>query len=214
MKPCIIIAQWENGGIRWGKFCYGLLDKQGCFPLACLVFVVAGVSPLRRRPGGFAIAPWTPSRPPSEYACWDSSFTTFLIDKRKLQLYNVPYRQKEAPALQYSLSPGWNSNLFLHPYHFRAQSRRQPYAPTHVRSCGAPVARRSAQVCSPRKGSPEGSKTPLVRESRGADGPSGGVQGQRPCSPQAKPAFCLMTKREKCDMIDLFFGENEGRVSG
>ncbi len=56
-----------------------------------------------------------------------------------------------------------------------------------VGSCGAPVARRSDQVCFSRKGSPEGSKTPLVRESRGADGPSGGVQGQSPCSPEAKP---------------------------
>ncbi len=30
----------------------------------------------------------------------------------------------------------------------------------------------------------------MVRESRGADGPSGGVQGQSPCSPQAKLGEC------------------------
>ncbi len=58
--------------------------------------------------------------------------------------------------------------------------------PNQVRSCGAPVARRSDQVCSLPKGSPEGSKTPLVRESRGADGPSGRVQARSPCSPKAK----------------------------
>ncbi len=36
------------------------------------------------------------------------------------------------------------------------------------------------------KGSPEGSKTPLAEESRGGSASSGGVQGQSPCSLQAK----------------------------
>jgi len=67
----------------------------------------------------------------------------------------------------------------------RPQAR--PPCTNQAGSCGAPVARRSAQAWHPRKGSPEGSKTPLAEESRGGSAPSGGVQGQSPCSPQAKP---------------------------
>ncbi len=79
-----------------------------------------------------------------------------------------PYRQVGSPTTS-SLHPSMAAIVCPHPDW----------------SCGASVTRRSAQVCSPRKGSPEGSKTPLVRESRGADGPAGGVQGQSPWSPQA-----------------------------
>jgi len=71
-----------------------------------------------------------------------------------------------------------------HPKRKKQSSPTATVSTYQVWSCGAPVARRSAQVCSQRKGSPEGSKTPLAG-SRGSA--PGGVQGLSPCSPQAKP---------------------------
>jgi len=52
----------------WGRKCLFLC----C--LTCLIFmffVRQRVSPLRRRPGGFAVAPWTPSRQPPDIQCCD-----------------------------------------------------------------------------------------------------------------------------------------------
>ena len=46
--------------------------------LSLLVFFVAGISPLRRRQGGFPIAPLTPSAPPR----WGLSATRFVRSKR------------------------------------------------------------------------------------------------------------------------------------
>ncbi len=67
-------------------------------------------------------------------------------------------------------------------------------APTS-RLCGASITRRSDQVRRQRKGSPEGSKTPLAGVQRAA--PSGGVQGRSPWSPEAKRYPGGVTGRER-----------------
>ncbi len=148
-----------------------------------------GVSRLRARPKGFAVALWNPSRR-LLLTNWDSSIQRALRSPSGLLRASSNNRLRQ-------VSKG-------------TIRRVQPVGDPPSPLCGASVTRRSAQVGYQRKGSPEGSKTPLAGvqraapsgevqgqrpwspkakwgQSRGGSAPSGGVQGQSPCSPKAKP---------------------------
>ena len=73
--PKLLYPQLAYGRARWAR-----PTSMGEGFLSLLVFFVAGISPLRRRQGGFPIAPLTPSAPP----LLGLSATRFVRSKRFL----------------------------------------------------------------------------------------------------------------------------------
>jgi len=182
-------------------------------------FILAGVSRLRARPKGFAVALWKPSLHPLS-TCWVIYVYSRQVDSKNPHATKVVPRSMKllVPILLVKILYSFKVKTGSHPADKRRcegvqgatakppararrretlcrtapkkkksgqLSRRPPKnKPSRVmrRACRAPL----RPIMHRAKGSPEGSKTPLVGECRGGNAPSAGVQGRSPWSPQAK----------------------------